>query len=344
MAISSDNIYDSCAGSPIGLLVDLDLTGTPPFDIRYEIINKNTKDVQQKSAHIEGMRHQLELKPSDAGHYTYRFPYIKDSVYGERSVFNDQLQLEQDVKPPASARFADSPYWTDACLDESVPFNVTFQGESPWTLEYEIIHGGSRKKQQVENIEENRYTISTDRLSEGGEYTVALVSVQDQTRCKVFLSEEVKIDVRQQRPKAAYGQIDGKLTVTTLENQTVSLPLRLTGQPPWTVYYRAIDSDSSDEMFKKLHFSNDGLEVSQSGRYQLVDMRDAVCPGTIDEDASTFAVEWVSRPSLRISGSAARDMLDGTYVKDAVCEGDEDSTEIVLQGTLFTVYTVTRAN
>jgi nucleoporin POM152 len=144
LSITSEDIYDKCAGNSIGLLVDLDLTGTPPFVVHYEI----EKDRQKKShkVRIDGSRHQLELKPSDAGHFTYRFKAIDDHVYGSRPLNSQSLKLEQDVKPPAWAHLMKTSSEIVSCIEERVSIDVLLQGESPFTLEYEIIHNGKRKK------------------------------------------------------------------------------------------------------------------------------------------------------------------------------------------------------
>ncbi len=330
LSVASKDIYDTCAGNPIGLQVDLDLIGTPPFRLNYETYRNREKKVQTYTVLVDGLRHQLEFKPSEAGHYIYRFKSIKDSVYDLKVLSDDSMVLRQDVKPPASARFAQHGFWREVCLDESVPFNVTFQGEGPWDLEYEVVHNGKRQKHEIKGIEGGSHEITIDGLHDGGEYTVALVSVHDSTRCKVFLNEETKIDVRQQRPKAGFGKVEGKRTVTALQGRGVPLPVRLTGQTPWTVKYR--HTDSIHPITKILRHNNDHLEVNKPGTYELVDIRDAVCPGVVDESASKFEVEWLPRPSVKVSESAAVDLVGGKYIKKDVCEGDEDATEITLSG------------
>lgn len=332
VVVNSENIYDSCGGNPIGLLLDLDLTGSPPFVLQYTIQNREDRDAQPQREEILGLRHQLELKPSKAGHYIYRFDSLKDSVYEPRPISRETIQLEQDVKPPASAWFTGY-HLRNACLDTDLHLNVTLEGEAPWSLEYEIIHGKKRQKHQIDDITENRYSLSTGRLQVGGQYNVALVSVQDRTRCKVLLDDVYEFGVRQQRPKAGFGLLEGKSSVMSLEGKPAALPLRLTGSPEWTLRYRKVDDGPGRVRTAKLRYSNDILEVDSSGTYELVEVHDRDCPGTIDETASTFTVEWVARPKISVSENAAIDQVDGKYVKPAVCEGDEDTTEIVFSGT-----------
>jgi len=56
-----------------------------------------------ESVRVLGLRHQLELKPREAGHFKYQFISIDDSVYKNHLLSGKDLVLEQDVKPPASA-------------------------------------------------------------------------------------------------------------------------------------------------------------------------------------------------------------------------------------------------
>jgi nucleoporin POM152 len=334
LSLSSENIYDSCAGNPIGLQVDLDLIGTPPFEVSYDIVSSNHRKKIPQTVSIDGLRHQLTLKPTKAGHYKYRFNAIKDSLYNQQTLDHTKLFVEQDVRPPASARFNDAQVKRNACLGEGVPFDISLLGEGPWTLEYEVVHNGKRSKYRIEDIQDPSHTIYVNELNDGGEYIVALISVQDKTRCKVLLSEEAKINVRQQLPKAAFAPIDGRYMVTTLEGKKVSLPLRLTGQPPWSVEYRRKD-EVAPVLSARLDSNNAMLDVRESGSFEILNIHDAACRGIVEKSASTFDVEWVARPSLRVAEGALVEFVDGRHVKKDVCEGDDDVTEIMLQGEAF---------
>ncbi|KAI9787742.1 MAG: hypothetical protein M1839_000274 [Geoglossum umbratile] len=333
MAIKAEEIHDKCAGKSIGLTVDLDLLGTPPFDIHYEVTRKGDKHVQRKTVHVSRLRHQLHFTPQEAGHYTYRFRTIDDSVYKEFHLPN-VFVLEQDVKPPASARLVTSSLRKKYCIEEPISFDVRLQGEAPWTLEYELVHGGKRSKRKIKDIETELHTITTDSLANGGEYALALASVQDKTGCKIFLEEEVKIDVRRQRPKASFGQLEGKRNTLTLEGIPVKLPLRLTGEAPWKVKYRNLNDTPQPLVYdRRLHSSNDFLEVRNQGIFEIVDIQDNICPGTVDPSASAFEVQWIPRPEIQVSESALVELAGNKYVKKQVCEGDEDTLEISLSGT-----------
>ena len=333
LAISAETIPDKCAGSSIGLLVDLDLSGTPPFFIHYSIMQRGG-GVTPISEKIERLHTQLELKPLHAGHYTYQFSSISDAVYSDPKPLRDKkLILEQDVKPPAAARILDAQPMRRACIEEPVPFAIQILGEPPYSVEYEFVHRGRRKKHMVADIQDSIYRFTTEPLGDGGEYTLALISITDQSGCRVSLKEEAKVDVSLQRPRAAFGHLEGKRNSQALEAKNIHLPLRLQGEPPWTVTYRNRDEASAQAMKRLLHDSNDYIEATAEGTYEILNVRDAHCPGNVDLSSHLFHVSWIPRPSIEITESPLVRYIKGTYVKKEVCEGDEDVTEISFKGT-----------
>ena len=325
LSISSEDIVDKCAGNPIGLRIGLDFVGSPPFTITY-YEHKDGRKIRKPPLQVANLRSTMDLTPIDAGHYKYTFESISDSVYSERPLKN--MELQQNVRPSAQARFLESSRPKQACIDDSVDFDVRFVGDAPWTLEYEVLHNGKRAKHTVETSDEH-YTIRTGRLSSGGEYVMALTSVTDKANCKEYLKEEARVNVRLERPKAYFGHIEGKQSIMALEGRQIGLPLRLTGNGPWRLEYENLKTnDVKKETFQN---ANSYLDVKTDGTYQLLSVKDSFCPGLIDEKADQFDVSWVARPSLVVPDSTA--VLEGDkYIKEAVCEGDEDSFDVSLQG------------
>jgi len=332
LSITSENINDKCAGNSIGLLLDLDLIGTPPFVVRYDIVTKT--GTHSEYVKVDGLRHQLELRPRAAGHFTYRFTSMDDAVYKGQQLKGEGLQLEQDVKPPASAYLRKPSNPIDACIEEPVEMNVELSGEKPFALEYELVYSGTRKKFKVKDIESNVYKIKTNSLDRGGEYSLSLASVQDKTGCKIFLNSEVKFTVRHQRPKVSFGHLEGKHKTTEIEGRKISLPLRLTGRAPWIVQYRNNNDTSGKLLTQVVKSTNDFIKVSESGVYELVEVRDDQCPGTVNPLASIFAVEWLPRPRIKVADTAVLIPSGDRYVKRDVCEGDIDAVEVNLIGEL----------
>lgn len=332
LTIATEEIFDKCAGNPIGLQVSLDLIGTPPFDVQYTVQKRGARDHRVQFTKLYSLRGQLELTPLEAGHYIYTFTEVSDAVYKGHSLKHKNLVLEQDVKPAASAHFVELMPKRKACLGEPVAFDVRLQGESPWTLEYELVHGSKRSKHTVKDVESEHYTIKTEKLLNGGDYSLALVSIVDRLGCKEFLKEEAKINVRHQRPKASFGEIEGRRSVRTLEGKKLELPLKFSGEGPWTLTYHNLDDTTGALRSKTVQRPNDWLEISDRGTYELVELHDAVCPGSVDPLADHFEVGWIPRPSMQIQESSIAEHVGSKHIKTDVCEGADDSFEITFSG------------
>lgn len=333
LAISADSIPDKCAGSSIGLTVDLDLLGTPPFRVYYTI-RQPGGEIKPMMVDVQRFHTQIELKPPHAGQYMYQFGRISDAVYSEpRSLAHKNLVLQQDVRPPASARILDAEPTRKACIEEPVTFYIQTLGEPPYSIDYELVHRGRRKKRTIDNIQERFYNLTTEPLTDGGEYALALTSIRDKTGCKTALDAEAKVDVGLQRPKASFGHLEGKRSILALEDRKINLPLRLQGEAPWRLTYRNVDEPTERMIQKTLHTRNDKIEVTAQGTYEIIEVYDATCPGSVEPSANRFSVQWVPRPALRLTQSPLIEQIREKYVKKDVCEGDEDSTEISFTGT-----------
>ncbi|KAF1922630.1 nucleoporin Pom152 [Didymella exigua CBS 183.55] len=326
LSLTSEDIVDRCAGNPIGLRVGIDLIGSPPFVIKYTEHNSNNRRKIAKELNIPTLRSTADFTPQDAGHYKYTFESIRDSVYKDTPLRN--FELQQNVRPSAKAFFVDRKP-RHVCIDDSVDFDVKLSGEAPWKLEYEVVHNGKRVKRTVETAEEY-YTIRTDKLRSGGEYIVTLASISDKMGCKEYLKEEAKVNVRHERPKAYFGHIEGKQTIMALEGRSIGLPLRFTGNAPWRLEYEVLET--KDVRRGTFNNANALLDAKTDGTYHLLSVKDAVCPGLIEEKADQFLVQWVARPKLTVSESDVIAFDGSKYVKEPVCEGDEDALEVSLHG------------
>ena len=341
LSFKYQNITDKCVGSYVGLLVDLDFVGSPPFHLSYSI-HRRGATLESKVMKVEKLRAQLELRPVEAGHYTYEFLDISDAVYSGRYSLRSKVpKLQQNVKPQASAHFTDLWPSRKACIEESASFPVRFLGEAPWTLKYELLKGSRKTSHVIDKIEEEYYTLWTDKLVEGGEYSLSLASVTDKSGCEVFLDEEAKISVRHQRPKVSFGEVDGQRSALLLEGKKVKVPLRLTGQPPWSVEYRRVGQKDALQTLS-LSNGNDFLEANEQDVYELTNVKDAICPGTVEASASRFEVVWIARPTIRLADSFSVERHGSKILKRAVCEGDQDSLEILLTGNppYYSKYTI----
>ena len=328
LAIQSDDIFDNCAGNPIGLIVNLDLTGSPPFRVRYSVSHDGYLDYQ--TVEFDGLRGQVELKPRSAGSYSYQFLQVQDKVYGKVLLEDRKLILNQDVRPPASASFEDGSHPIRSCLDQAADLNVKLVGEPPWDLDYELVHGSKRKKFNIRS-ENDVYTIRTPPLSEGGEHSIVLTSVQDKSKCRTSIREERRVDVRPEQPRASFGDIEGRRYILALESKAIKLPLRLKGIAPWQIEVSNLGNPSGAVVKHNLWDANAVIPVDHAGVYEIISVRDT-CPGVVDSNANTFEVAWISRPTMEIKDSTVQSIGRDAYRKPAVCVGDESMVGLAFSG------------
>ncbi|EXJ95685.1 hypothetical protein A1O1_00808 [Capronia coronata CBS 617.96] len=328
LTIETEDIFDKCAGNPIGMYVNLDFTGTPPFKVRYTVTHRGK--AHPKVQEFSGMRGQIELREKSAGSYVYNFLEIEDDVYDPISLKGKNLILKQDIRPPASAGFVGDNHAIKACLGQPASMRVRLTGQGPWDLDYEVVHGGKRKKHNVHS-EEEVFKIELPGLTDGGAYSVVLTGVQDNTRCRTTLKEERQIDVRPEQPQAAFGDIEGKRTILALDGKSIKLPLRLKGVAPWAVRLQNLDdgSQSIEQIFRD---PNSVFIVDRPGTYQILSVHDS-CPGTVDSKADKFQVSWIPRPTLSVQDSTVEKLSGNELRKPGVCQGDESVLALGLSGT-----------
>jgi nucleoporin POM152 len=156
----------------------------------------------------------------------------------------------------------------------------------------------------------------------------------------MFLNEETKIHVQRQRPKASWAKIDGRRSITTLENKAVNIPLRLEGEGPWTISYRNMNTSAASVATVTRERTNDIIAVKERGTYELLSIHDKLCPGTIVGTENVFEVDWLPRPQVSVSSSSSLEELGGKYKKKDVCEGDLDSLELKLSGMLIYIQSI----
>ncbi|KAG6889999.1 hypothetical protein C0995_012959 [Termitomyces sp. Mi166 len=140
------------------------------------------------------------------------------------------------------------------------------------------------------------------------------------------------VDLHVWQATARFYNSGGKRSTTVLENEPASLPLRLTGDAPWRLKYRHVDD--SKVLTRTLNNPNDDLVVTQKGTYEILDVADSHCPGKVLTEASTFEVNWVPRPSAKLSPETKSryEPYNSSHILPPVCEGTADHVDLDLTG------------
>lgn len=328
MTVTTESLLHKCPGKSVGLRADLDFTGTPPFTLHYNEYYQGKPTARSKT--FKQLRGDLEFKPSVAGSYEYEFLTIKDAHYADFPLSGENMRLKQDIKPPASAKFEQGGPRLFACLGQQLDVNVNLLGDGPWTVDYELFDGSKRKKLSFDS-EKTTHRIELPPFTTGGQQSLILTNIRDKSQCSQSIREELQIDVRQQVPSVAFGEVSGKRSIEALEGKAIKLPLRLQGKGPWEIdYVNQASGDSRSSV--TIRNSNEPLTVYAPGVYELLSVRDNSCPGEVKDNAATFDVSWITRPGISIPDSSAT-MLDAKkYKKEDVCQGDVDHLKVSLSG------------
>ena|ERR1700722_2190397 len=91
---------------------------------------------------------------------------------------------------------------------------------------------------------------------------------------------------------------------------------------------------------------NGHLEATEPGLYEISSVMDAQCPGTINPEGAIYRVDWVPRPSARLSPSseATYERHNRSHVLSPVCEGIDDHVDLELTGDLICPLRITLAD
>ncbi|KAJ8084484.1 hypothetical protein PM082_003254 [Marasmius tenuissimus] len=332
-----------CSGDT-GVSASLVLHGTPPFIVFYRV-QKDSEPPRETSKTFTTSRGEFTEQPEHSGHYTFTFTKISDANY--KKVELDGPTIDQIVHPPAHAEFITRDdamggrrkKTISSCGGNMVDVDVELRGSGPWNLEVQVVGPRSTETLQIPKIESSKKTLqipvpkSIDK--EGGNFDIDLVSVEDKYGCKRSLSVPgISVKVRRLKPTVKFYGADGKRQVTVLESELASLPLRLTGEGPWRVKYRHVVNDQQRTSWASLNTPNDALKVTEKGEYELLEILDSQCPGTVVADASTYKVDWVPRPVAKLSSQtkAVYEPFNNSYVLPSICEGRDDHVDLELTG------------
>ncbi|KAF9535689.1 hypothetical protein CPB83DRAFT_901377 [Crepidotus variabilis] len=328
-----------CSGDT-GVSASLILHGTPPFQIYYQM--KRDQDAPREiSKSFASSRADLTLQPERSGHYVFSFSAISDANY--RKIELQGPSIDQMIHPVASAEFSEShgtgrgKKLVSTCSGDAVDINVDLRGTAPWNIAVQIIGPHQAETLHISGIDTPRKKIPIPIPKElqktGGSFEIALVSVEDASKCKRPVSVPgIEVKVRRVVPTVQFYGKEGERQITITENQKANLPLRLTGDGPWRIKYKR--QDSSRTQTASLHSRNSELSVFEKGTYEILSVTDSQCPGAVVFDASTYTVDWVPRPAAKLSTAtdATYEAHNGSYILQPICEAVNGHVDLELTG------------
>ncbi|KAI0778735.1 hypothetical protein BD413DRAFT_465706 [Trametes elegans] len=329
-----------CSGDT-GVSASLVLHGTPPFQVYYRS-QRDNEPPREVAKTFTSSRGELTVQPERSGHYTFKFIQLSDANYKKVELKGPAIEL--DVHPPPAADFVSNAHGgrgkksISSCSGNLVDVDVELRGTAPWNIEVQIVGPKGSEVVPFSGIQTAKKTLSLpipktiDR--EGGTFEIDLVSVEDAYGCKRSVSVPgIAVNVRRILPTVKfYGKADQR-HVTVLDHEQAVLPLRLTGEGPWRVKYRRQDVPERT-LSATLRTPNDELRVSGKGTYELLEVSDSQCPGSVVEGENTYRVDHVPRPSAKLSTDvqATYEQFNGSHILPPICESLSDHVDLDLTG------------
>ncbi|KII93596.1 hypothetical protein PLICRDRAFT_49632 [Plicaturopsis crispa FD-325 SS-3] len=326
-----------CSGDT-GVSATLVLHGTPPFHVTY-LTQRDTSPARARSQTFASSRGEFSVQPDRSGHYVYTFTHVSDAHY--QRVALGGPTIEQVVHPLATAEFGRGGRGgrvISSCEGGVVDVDVELKGTGPWNLEVQVVGPHSTETLQIPGITTPQKTLQIPIPKiidqEGGSFEVELVSIEDSYGCKRPVTVPgISVNVRRVKPTAKFYGKDTNRYVTVLEREPASLPLRLTGEGPWHIKYRR--AEAPDRILTAiLKTPNDRLQVRDKGLYEILEVMDSQCPGSVIADEATYQVNWVPKPSAKLSSRTESnyEAYNGSHILPAICEGVADHVDLELSG------------
>ncbi|PWY97039.1 putative nuclear pore membrane protein [Testicularia cyperi] len=343
--INFSSIEDRCAG-PVGVKAMSVLTGTPPFQLEYEVQKQGRHPERKVRTIYDQTRDELDFRPDTEGAVTYKFVRLHDSNY--RNIELDGPSFTQVFHPLSSAAFTaqvrsqDDRAVIQSCSGKQAEADVRLSGAGPWDLAYSVRAGEQIETKEVKGIAQPLHKLSIDIpesiAKSGGRMTVSLVKIRDAKGCERSLAtRDLNVEVRRVQPNVGFLPVKvdrGNRQVELLPGKQARLPIRLSGQGPWEVEYTWQADESSEEIPQRasLQDINGEILADRPGIYRIHKIRDNYCPGLVLQGQEEYRITQRAKPYVHFSPDAGVVARNGSVVRAAVCQGKPDSVDVLMGG------------
>ncbi|KAG6910514.1 hypothetical protein DXG01_009933 [Tephrocybe rancida] len=327
-----------CSGDT-GVSASLVLRGTPPFQVFYRM-QRDNETPRDLSKTFSTSRGELTLQPERSGHYKFTFTQMSDTHY--KKVELKGPSIDQVVHPLAAADFVTTQGSNrrriSSCDGDTVSVDVDLRAHGISRCKLSAPEARKTSKYKGSNLRESQYRFRYRKgltATERHLTSISAMSIEDVYKCKRPVSVPgITVSVRGVKATAKFYGSSSKRFTTVLENEPANLPLRLTGDAPWRIKYRHVGD--TKVITRTLTNPNDNLIVAQRGTFEILDITDSHCPGSVITEASTFEVNWVPRPSAKLSSQTKSiyEPHNSSHILPPVCEGTPDYVDLDLKGLL----------
>lgn len=342
--INFSSIEDRCAG-PVGVKAMSVLTGSPPFQLEYEVTKQGRHPERKIRTIFDQTRDELDFRPDVDGAVTYKFVKLHDSNY--RGIPLDGPTFTQVFHPLSSAEFTapirahDDRAVMQSCSGKQAEADVRFSGAGPWDLTYAVRAGDNVETKEVQGITQSPHTLKIDIpksvAASGGLVTVSLVKIRDARGCeKSLATRDLNVEVRRVQPSVGFlpTKAEKGRLLEVLHGKASHLPIRLSGQGPWHVDYSWKAHESAEEVDLNASVNSVDAELlaEHPGLYRIKRIRDNYCPGIVLEGQDDFTITVRPQPHVQFATDGGVPARNGSLVRAPVCRGKPDSVDIVMSG------------
>jgi len=228
----------------------LDLQGSPPFQVNYEIKRGKERQERQSFTSLQ-TEHRVQLHTTQAGHFLYEVTAVGDARYSIKDEHTrsskDHPRWEQHVIARPRAYFKTASRLSHCLNDALVPKPeshlsqdgvVVLEGKPPLIVTFSIQNlASSETRQEMKTFTSHEWHLNFPEyiFSTVGSYRIQIDSVRDASGCDEMVDEvaqrEIWVDVAETAMIVPYERRTDVCVGDLLQFQ-------LEGMAPWTITYR----------------------------------------------------------------------------------------------------------
>jgi nucleoporin POM152 len=316
--------------------IDLSLHGSPPFVVEYTVLSPNGAR-SSKSLSVATKFASLRLMNVEYGDYVYFITNVYDALYSKQDLEKihysiDEVIVKQSVSPSPRGEFKNKRKSYRTCttnlLEKNLldPIKLSLQGNSPYTVTFEIFHESSSKSEFVtlNNVDSSSDFKELYRGLKLGNHLVNIVKIVDSTECIQEDSPEnnyISISITD-TPKIT--QLDASMNYCVGDH----IGYQLIGTPPFAVTYNfnghTLKSVESSSQFVRM--------AAEPGVISIESLKDSASNCVVNftqpenhDQAERLAITVHPIPSVEVS--------QGDSIIQDIHEGDQAEIIFSFDGT-----------